>query len=141
MCRRTGADRLRRRPGEKWRASWNSSVTSSPPAKIAPDIKKVVTLPTAKSRSANRCDGSIGSATERSQTTDATSRTPLAASVPRTSALSTSRPALARPSAQIEGDHPSGHEPDSDEIEALPGTVALGQHPTPRSTALSPSGR
>ena len=74
-------------------------MTKNAAAKIAPVIRKVVRLPIANARSANRRSGTIGSLTRLSQARNTSSRTAPAASVPTVSALDQPM-SLARMSAQ-----------------------------------------
>ncbi len=58
-----GSSRSPVETGEYPRANWNSWVIRNAAAKVAPDIRNVVRLPTAKARLRNIRNGSIGSRT------------------------------------------------------------------------------
>ena len=104
-------------------------MTKSPPAKMAPDMRNVVKLPIAKSRTANRRSGTIGSAAPMLP--------------PSEKAASSDRPRDqradglgARPADLVgagerpdERDDAGGDEPDSDEVEPLRCAIALGEQP------------
>ena len=100
-------------------------MTKSPPAKIAPDIRNVVTLPIAKSRTANRRSGTIGSAHR--------ALPPEEDDEQRHARDQRAHDLGARPADVVgaaerpdERDDAGGDEPDSDEVEALRCAIALG---------------